>query len=55
MDLPWSTEAATDVVWALGALDAADEPTFHAVHPKRRVALELAAAASRDDCFPFAV
>ncbi|XP_026328014.1 protein Skeletor, isoforms B/C, partial [Hyposmocoma kahamanoa] len=55
MDLPWSTEAITDVVWALGALDAAGEPTFHAVFPRRRVPLNLTAAASRDDCFPFAV
>lgn len=55
MDLPWTTERAADAVWALGALDADGEPTFHAAFPRSRVALDLAAATPTDDCFPFAM
>lgn len=53
MDLPWNTEGLADAVWALGALDSEGEPAFHATFPKRRVALNLTAAAPDSDCFPF--
>ncbi|VVC87146.1 unnamed protein product [Leptidea sinapis] len=55
MDRAWPTERDVFAVWAVGGLDAARDPAYHRLFPRRDVRLRLAADPPTDDCVPFAM
>ncbi|XP_063541866.1 protein Skeletor, isoforms B/C [Cydia strobilella] len=57
IDREWVTDKPMSVVWAVGALDAEEEPTFHRLWPRVDVALNISQTAdqSADDCVEFSV
>ncbi|KAG6464427.1 hypothetical protein O3G_MSEX014504 [Manduca sexta] len=48
-------EGATYVVWAIGRLDADNEPSFHRLYPTSDVKLHLSQQPPENDCTPFTV
>ncbi|XP_037295843.1 protein Skeletor, isoforms B/C [Manduca sexta] len=55
MDREWKAEGATYVVWAIGRLDADNEPSFHRLYPTSDVKLHLSQQPPENDCTPFTV
>ncbi|XP_048001504.1 protein Skeletor, isoforms B/C [Leguminivora glycinivorella] len=58
IDREWVTDKPMFVVWAVGALDSEDEPTFHRLWPRADVTLNISQETSQaggDDCVEFSV
>ncbi|XP_014255074.1 protein Skeletor, isoforms B/C [Cimex lectularius] len=51
-DKEYRTEGKTHLVWAIGKLDANQEPSFHDIYPRSSAVVEF--GKTQDNCFPFA-